>query len=474
MAMPAAQIPEVCVEETGVSPNTLVCGCLTVHVDDVQRLQRAGPTTSDNVADALGVGSACGACWQRLVELTGDPGGVPAQMTHRVQLDTDVFLCRFEIEPGHAFSGEPRTGQHCQVAVKVEANPGWACRPYTLVSGATGPGPRQIMVRRHGDGEVSSRLTSGVLPIQVRLGRPAGYGFSMLRKNRPVVFLAAGIGITPALSYGSDPDAENFHTLFIGRSPSDALRSLLKRSLATNGRTLKIHDTAEKGRISEADLAKLVSRHRRAEWCICGPAAFMSATRATLQSLGIRSDRIHEEFFSLSTKLDGPAPARPRLPTETRIHRVGWCLLTLWATVIVAPEWMIPDTLQQRPVQLATGGVLLLFLLGQWLLPLIRLRQDFALSARVEHWHRDLGVASIFLGALHIQQLGHGLHAVLGLVFVGSLLLGLVDKTVIRSPVQRAQWMKFWLPAHILGAFISTGLAIWHGVLMLSYSGFSP
>jgi len=311
--------------------------------------------------------------------------------------------------------------------------------------------------------------------MRVRLGRPAGYGFNMLRWRRPVVFLVGGIGVTPALSYGGAPSSPVFHTVYVARGPSDALVSLLTRSLATNGRTLQVHDTAKSGRLSTADLAKLVARHRRSEWVLCGPAGFMEWARSDLLSLGIPSVDIHEEFFAQSTTLDGPAPARPRLPLETRIHRVGWVMLGLWASVqLLVPDQLIPDMLRLRPVRLATGGALLLFLLGQWVLPIMRLQRNFALSVRMERWHRDLGVACFFLLTLHAQRLGHGIHGALGLIFIGSLILGLVDKTVVRSPQRRALWMRFWLPAHILGAVVSTGLAIWHAALMLSYRGFSP
>lgn len=458
---------------SAVPRQTIVCGCFDVRVGDVRKLQGDGVTDADDIADQCGIGHACGACWQRLILVSDHPGGVAARLVSRRQVGERLFLCRFAPVGEQDFEPSFLPGQHIQVAVLVSGV--WVSRPYTLVSSPEQPGYREIVIRHHEDGRVSGRLIGAGLPLAVRIGKPRGHAFEPLEPLRPTILLVAGVGLTTALAAGALSSMQGAKVKLVARSPAPGLLALLKRRLPASLTLLPVHDTARDGRLGRDELASMVAESPSAQWFLCGPPGFMRSSLRNLRSLGVRRDRIHEEFFARSSDLTEPAPARPRTAREQLVHTFGLFTIAAWlAQAAFMPGGVHPELLRSREVQQGSGVVLLLLLCWQFLLPVARRQRRFKLYVKRGYRHRLGGVLSILFFGLHAQSIGFGLTRVLGVVFLVTMALGLVDKTTISSPRLRATWMRCWLPAHILGAVLTAVLAAWHTYVMVTHSGFAP
>ncbi|XZE36439.1 NO-inducible flavohemoprotein [Pirellulaceae bacterium SH501] len=168
------------------------------------------------------------------------------------------------------------------------------------------------------DGLISNHLHDRVNPgDSIAIGPPCGE-FTIDPKswgNRPVVFLAGGIGVTPLLSMAkaiaSTPNASPM--VFIQAARNSAVHAFrnevesLKREASGD---VQIHflydqplaDDLSNGRchasgvIDAATIAKL-SPSANAEFFFCGPKPFMVHVQSLLDGMSIDRSRTHCEFF---------------------------------------------------------------------------------------------------------------------------------------------------------------------------------
>ncbi len=209
-----------------------------------------------------------------------------------------------------------RAGQHITLGLPQESG---LTRSYSLTGPASGPCTSYtIAVRRVDGGRFSPAVHSDFRPGTRVLVTPPGGSFVIpARHSRPLVLLAAGIGITPFLS----------HLETLARSPSEAPEVTLhygskdfahhafERRIAELGARLPSlrvvdhysrpapHDRySVRGRVSAEDVdATLISR--RARFYLCGPGAMIDEVIAGLTARGVpRFDIFAEKFHA------APAP----------------------------------------------------------------------------------------------------------------------------------------------------------------------
>ncbi|WP_321390089.1 NO-inducible flavohemoprotein [Emcibacter sp.] len=167
------------------------------------------------------------------------------------------------------------------------------------------------------DGYVSNKLhdeieVGGVLEV----GPPCGEFFLNLkdRHERPLVLLAAGVGITPLLSIltsaiDSMPDRE---IIFIHGCLNEEVQAFKKTidELAESHSNLKIHyrysDQAKEGvdrsgncstGLVDAELIESFLPDRHADYYFCGPKPFMINIYHDLLKWGLPGTQVHFEFF---------------------------------------------------------------------------------------------------------------------------------------------------------------------------------
>lgn len=235
---------------------------------------------------------------------------------------------------GGARLGRPRPGQHVAVRMDVEGGDGGAgersksrplVRYWSLSAHADAPDDYRLSVRRQ-DGPGSRWLHDATPGTPVQLRAPAGNFVLAEGSYRPVVFVAAGIGITPLLAMLHAqlrrPGAAPAYLIYGARTPADvAFRDELD-ALARGHASLAVHYVYSRSgdggrpaaRIS-ADLllgflhdVHVVMDGRRialpwfeADIYICGPGELCRTLPAELVARGGNADHIFVELFEAAT-----------------------------------------------------------------------------------------------------------------------------------------------------------------------------
>lgn len=197
-------------------------------------------------------------------------------------------------------------------------------RTYSL-SSAPSDGFYRISVKR--DGRVSNHLHEQIQVGDVLEARaPQGHFTVAPLERRPLVLLAAGVGITPILSMLREVVYQGLRTRRIrptwllqsSRSLADQpFRKELDRLLESAGDAVRVlrllsqpeadahegEDFDLHGRIDDAVLRNLleVEDYDQIDFVLCGPSAFTQGLYDTLRELDVRDAQIHAETFGPST-----------------------------------------------------------------------------------------------------------------------------------------------------------------------------
>lgn len=222
-----------------------------------------------------------------------------------------------------------QAGQHLPLRFNIDGDV--HIRTYSL-SSAPSDDFFRISVKR--DGRVSSHLHE-----QIRVGdllearAPQGHFTVAPHERRPLVLLAAGVGITPLLSMLREVVYQGLRTrrirptLFLQSSRTLAdqpFRPEMQRLLESAGDAVKVvrllsqpepgaqvgNDYDLSGRIDVAVLKDLleVEDFDQVDFVVCGPGSFTQALYDGLRALDIRDSRIHAETFGPSTLRRQPDP----------------------------------------------------------------------------------------------------------------------------------------------------------------------
>ena len=210
----------------------------------------------------------------------------------------------------------PRPGQY--LTVRVPAGDPAALRSYSLSSGGARTRYR-ISVKREAHGLVSNWIHTNVRSgTVIEAAAPRG-DFYLGDDTVPVVFVSAGIGITPVLAM--------LHALAAQHSERDIWWLHITRdaqSLAFGGEVGELLDslpaarrrvfyTAETGRPDQSAITALGLPHDAIAY-LCGPQRFMTDMRTALAQAGIDESRIHSELFGALPPIN---PGITDVPTRT-------------------------------------------------------------------------------------------------------------------------------------------------------------
>ncbi|WP_280449989.1 molybdopterin-dependent oxidoreductase [Nocardia brasiliensis] len=212
-----------------------------------------------------------------------------------------------------------RAGQHITVAWPGQPD---LTRSYSL-TGPAGPAAQElytIAVRRMSGGRFSTAVHDRLRPGTRLLVTPPAGGFAVpLVHSRPIVLLAAGIGITPFLSYLETlvltPSAAPEVVLHYGNR--DGARHPFRAriaALAAHLPSLRVIDHYSRpgagdrhhlrGRVSASDVDPALI-DRRARFYLCGPADMLDELTVGLVGRGVpRFDIFAEKFHA------APVPVR--------------------------------------------------------------------------------------------------------------------------------------------------------------------
>ena len=272
-----------------------------------------------------------------------------------------------------------RAGQHLPLRFKIGGEV--YIRTYSL-SSAPSDDFFRISVKREG-------LVSSYLHEQVRVGdllearAPQGHFTVAPHERRPLVLLAAGVGITPLLSMlrevvyqglrtrhirptwffqssrtlADQPFRAELDHLLDGDGAGDAVR-ILRLLSQPEPEAREGEDFDLSGRIDTALLKTIleVEDYDQLDFVLCGPGSFTQGLYDSLRELDIRDARIHAETFGPSTLrrkpdpdavvIDQPPAATTSVPVvfqrsakEARWHPEGGSLLELAESRGLRPEF---------------------------------------------------------------------------------------------------------------------------------------
>lgn len=232
----------------------------------------------------------------------------------------------------------PKPGQYLTIRLPVDGVP--AVRSYSI-SGQPDPSTYRISVKREEHGSVSGylheKLTVGSV---IEVAAPRG-DFVLADGDGPVVFLSAGIGITPVLamlaSLASRAATRPVWWLHVARTEEDyalatEVDSLLRTLpgamscvylTRTGGTASATRARTVLGRL-DADRLSQLGLPTDADAYVCGPSGFISGMTTALTELGLAPAGIHSELFGTLAPLnpgvaprDAVAPHPPAGPVGT-------------------------------------------------------------------------------------------------------------------------------------------------------------
>lgn len=220
-------------------------------------------------------------------------------------------------------------GQH--LPIRIQDGTATLRRSYTI-SSAPSDGVYRLSVKR--EGRASTLLHEMREGEELEAMVPVGsFTIDAMERNRPVVLLAAGIGITPLLSmlhhlvhtgditrYRRSVWLFRSSRSFAERAFDREIGELVSRSEGTvrDIRVLGIAKAADDGLFDAAGridmaLLKMHLPFGDYDFYLCGPASFMQSLYDGLRRLNVANDRIHAETFGPSgLKRDHAAPSSPQ------------------------------------------------------------------------------------------------------------------------------------------------------------------
>lgn len=207
-------------------------------------------------------------------------------------------------------------GQYVTASLAQRGDDRPLLRTYSL-SSAGGARRWRISVKREPAGRAGN-----VIHEQLEVGDVLGLGaprgsFTLPGDELPIVFLGAGIGITPLLAMleqlARDEDSREIWWVYSARSAVEVPHARETERLLEQLRAhaLVRHTRDGGGRLAAAELPRL-GVPLDAHFMLCGPDGFMRDIAAGLLSGGVAPDHIHQESFATTSTGD----SRPVHPPE--------------------------------------------------------------------------------------------------------------------------------------------------------------
>lgn len=134
-------------------------------------------------------------------------------------------------------------------------------------------------------------------------------------------------------------------------------------------------------------------------------------------------------------------------------------------------HWPWLRALQQIELYRQWSGLfLLLYLAGQFLLPLARRYGSRPLQRRHYRWHQWQGALAPLIYYVHSMQLGYAYLLVLSIVYFANIIVGLSSAEVMLKYVTIRRYAHYWLILHISLSLLTVALVLYHLYIVLAYS----
>ncbi|WP_437648869.1 nitric oxide synthase oxygenase [Sorangium sp. So ce362] len=303
-------------------PNEVVCNCAGVKRGQITGFVEAGCATLAELSERTRAGQICGGCVPAIEEMLGGSSLVQAEVKGARELSPGIFQIALSPIGGAPAASVP--GQHVLVQGYLDRR--WVARAYTLSAPARAGGDYEITVKREELGVFSRWLCERAAASLLRASAPRGSFVLPAPPVERVVFLAGGIGVTPAMAMlraldgrADRPDARGFLLDWSASRAADFLyfeEELRAVAARTPGVAFRLRATQAEGRLSREHVAELYAYRPGSRALVCGPEAFMRDAIEHLRAAGWPQDAIERELFT--SNVDAAGAIRP-----TPLRRAG-------------------------------------------------------------------------------------------------------------------------------------------------------
>ena len=339
----------------------VVCTCMQVRRRTIREAILAGCNTAEAVRDRCRAGSACGACMPRIREMLGKSAWTPVRVTAAIDVAHGIRAFRFVPTKESILPARP--GQHVVLQAQIEGR--WIERPYTL-SAPTSSGYYEVTIKRLPGGIFSTWLFERRTPdALIRISAPQGE-FAPAEGDRPLVYLVAGIGVTPALAAcrALASSKRLIHVDYSVRSAAVAAYTdeLANLSAAFPNLTVHVRYTEHGERLGGLDVGLIVAMYADADYYLCGPPSYLSEIQKALREEGVPAARVHSEEFvsagegtpppsiAMSLRMVAASPrSRAMVIPEPASGRISFLPDTLSSTGLAALDTAKRDEALPRP-----------------------------------------------------------------------------------------------------------------------------
>lgn len=281
----------------------IVCACTNATAATLRRAAQSADTV-DTLMRTTGAGSVCGGCRSKL----------PLYLGH-----ADTTVCRVEVHPladdARLVRLQPlvpgslpvaRTGQYAQIEALIDGR--WVGRPYTLIN--PGPDAYELGVKIEDEGFFSPWITGAPADALVRVLPPQGDACPSVSSTTPLVYVVAGIGVTPAIAGARALRATRpVHVHYsVRHEEGAAFVEWLRTVHANHELALSVWATSVRGRLDLPALRQSLGTLGPCEVVICGPGTFNRDVREALD--GLPGVSLIEDSFQHAGRGEG-APQRP-------------------------------------------------------------------------------------------------------------------------------------------------------------------
>jgi len=302
----------------------VVCACTHATAAHLRSVAKKCKTVED-LCQLTGAGTVCGGCRDRLPFFLGANEKSRLCRPEVTPLAEGAVKVRLlPIPPARLRPAKP--GQHIMVEALIDGH--WVGRPYTLVDSKAGI--YELGVKLEPEGFFSNWIAHAPEGVLIRVGEPEGSVVPSDSDPRPLVYIVAGIGVTPAISgIRQLAGGRGITVVYTFRGASHAAYlDELKACAAARKIRLILHDSAEnKIRLSVQRVLALPVLRGPAEVILCGPGPF---NREFREALAARSAlEVKAEAFDHPHRGEGAVAAprswripdfKPSCPAGPAIH----------------------------------------------------------------------------------------------------------------------------------------------------------